>query len=826
MSKFIIKKNDFQDIASGPPIIPRSRTPPPAAIVQPIGLDKEKNKTIFDSDDDESDGDIFFQDFSADRPKSKRISKKVIKKVLDDKSTSLSRFDLSAFANHLHENRLSVMQLRQSNIHLTEEDEKELIQLLEKRKSMAPANTGVQQQQQESSYDNAPSNDLLRPPLPERPMAKKPSLLLQKLKKGNRSAVEDEVMPTPSISASRSQEQLTERKRRVRKSMSMDEIHRMAAMENEKTQVSEVPTVPSIQEDPVDKSPFEPSASTPSLAKWSLHKSHSTRKFAVRSHSDNNNNNENIGTTGSTEKAPRAQSARPTVQRSIGLFGSLRQASRSHQPFRGLVRNLSSAGNYYRARHSSANGTVETGGMSRAAMAVMEHDKSKLRDNSTRSTATLNTKNAFSPSNNDTTTSTPLSDPQVTTSLPTSTITESPNTQEDNSPSETSGGNLLTQLLAKASKAKRTPITKTVNMNHDNNHLNKLNNNTNSNQRREKTKSRIVRRTIIYVPPDSLNFMKTLQQRDDTTSSAGLMRNKNGPAPPLSPDMVEKMRQLQKSSKAATVAAASSPRHSEDDDNSQQTSRNTMSSSNSGGTSSSKIRHDDNDLSATTPTTKDEGIDDDFGSVLNYYDDESLYDYYQNRESIIPRLEGLELREMSDGTVEWGIVKKQGNRKSFYVRDEKRVIEEEDEDENEEKIEEQVLALMGLSVENTNSNNNSNKYSMSSTLTTNTTASSISPPPVPRRSPRRRIDSAEQHIQQQQQQQIDNRRAKHISTIHSRKDASTTDVYFAPQSTLPSLLQMIADSNQDEEQHAKRKKQASVEEQLDEMMRSFQTSNF
>ena len=635
-------------------------------------------------------------------------------------------------------------------------------------------------------------------------------------------------MPTPSISASRSQEQLAERKRRVRRSMSMDEIHRMAVMEDEKTQVSEAPTIPSIQEDLSDKNSFEASTSTPSLAKWSVHKSHSTRKLTILSNNNNNSNNESIATNDSMEKGPRVQSARPAVQRSIGLFGSLRQASRSHQPFRGLVRNLSSAGNYYRARHSSANGTVETGGMSRAAMAVMEHDKSKLRDSTTKSTATLDTKNTPSPSKIDTIVSTSLSGPPLTTSPSSSTITKMPDTQEDNSNSETSGGNLLTQLLARASKAKRTPITKTVNMNHDNDLLMKNNSKTNSNQRREKTKSRIVRRTIIYVPPDSLNFMKTLQQRDDTTSSAGLMRNTNGPAPPLPPDMVKKMRQLQKSSKTATVTAPSSPRHSEDDDKSQQGNRSTVSSSNSGDTSTNEItRHNGNDSSTTTTITKDEDIDDDFGSVLNYYDDESLYDYYQGRESAVPQLEGLELREMSDGTVEWGIVKKQGNRKSFYVRDEKRVVEEEDEDENEEKIEEQVLALMGLNVENMNDINNSNKYSMSSTLTANTTASSTSPPPVPRRSPRRRIDSAEQQQQQQQQQQqIDNRRAKHISTIHSRKDASTTDVYFAPQSTLPSLLQMIADSAQDEEQQTKKKTQDSVEEQLDEMMRSFQTTNF
>lgn len=31
-------------------------------------------------------------------------------------------------------------------------------------------------------------------------------------------------------------------------------------------------------------------------------------------------------------------------------------------------------------------------------------------------------------------------------------------------------------------------------------------------------------------------------------------------------------------------------------------------------------------------------------------------------------MEGVELREMKDGTVTWGVVKKQGNRKSFYAR--------------------------------------------------------------------------------------------------------------------------------------------------------------
>ncbi|KAI8143441.1 hypothetical protein BJV82DRAFT_93968 [Fennellomyces sp. T-0311] len=685
---------DFQDIATGPPIIPRSKTPPPIVpLVQVSALDKEKNKTIFDSDEEESDNDLFFQDFSATRPKSKRISKP--KKIPSD-AKRISKFDLAAFANHLHENRLSMMQLRQT-VHLTEEDERELMNLLEKRKSMANAD---------------PMPTALEPPLPTRPVVKKPSFLLQKFSRTHATATEsqDEIAPQPSSSTSRLHEQ--ERKRRVRKSMSMDEIHRMAITQDEKTQVSEAPTVEPIEEDSSEKKTLTSSISSPSLSPWSLHKSGSTRKPPSHTKKEN------------PEKPTSTRSSTPG-QKAIGLFGSLRQASRSHQPFRGLVRNLSSAGSYYRGRHSTASTvSTESGVMSRAAMAVMEHQKKEDTSN-TKHHTTSNTKSTLS------------------------TMTTMPQEEPDN------GGNLITHLLAKASKSRRT--TKTVNMNHEDT----------KSTRREKTKSRVVRRTIIYVPPDSINFMKTLKQND----SAGLRSKKNtAHAPPLPADMLEKMRQLQKS-----TTPTKTPRRSVDN--------------NSNKAEESSANNDDSD---------------DLGSVLNYYDDDSLYDYYQNRESGVPHLEGLEVREMSDGTVEWGIVKKQGNRKSFFVQDNKRTVEEEEE-EDEEKIEEQVLALMGLSVPH-------DKHHPSGT-----------PPPVPRRSPRRRIDSAEQQmLQQQQQQQQDNRRAKHISTIHSRKDASTTDVYFAPQQTLPSLLQMIADSAQEEEEQGKRRKQASVEEQLDEMMRSFQ----
>ncbi|KAI9493340.1 hypothetical protein BDB00DRAFT_823605 [Zychaea mexicana] len=824
------KGDDFQDIATGPPIIPRSKTPPPLPIMQPIALNhhhnnnNSKGKTIFDSDDDDeaSDNDPFFLDFSAGRPRSKCISKKSMAPTRDAKTQRISRFDLSAFANHLHENRLSMMQLRQT-VHLSEEDEKELMQLLEKRKSMAPTREShsdtaadVQDQFVESS-----SSDELRPPVPllvppQRPVSKKPSLLLQKLKGSSHSAAKelDPVEPTPSLSAEQQQQQ-AERKRRVRKSMSMDEIHRMTtAKKDEKTLVSEAPTVPSIQEvDVSNKKTLAPSTSTPSLmAPWNMHKSSSsssTRKLASFTSNNNNNNNyDDASKSSSASDTPKPQRTASTTpgQKAIGLFGSLRQASRSHQPFRGLVRNLSSAGSYYRARHSSANGTVETGGMSRAAMAVMEHQQG---NNNTSHSSSVGTRTPSKDAKTKLTATTTMTSSMSTTATATTNTNAPFTTAAEDHGEGSGGGNLLTTLLAKASKSSKR--TKTVNMNHHNSSAN-----SSSSRRREKTKSRVVRRTIIYVPPDSLNFMKTLQQQgggDDI--SAGL--RKKGPAPPLPPDMLEKMRQLQKSpsSKPTSRKPTLLSRHSEIEKDDADLSTGSSSSR------SSKQQDDNDNTRASTVGTQEEDATDDLGSILNYYDDGSLYDYYQSRDSpTVPQLEGLELREMSDGTVEWGIVKKQGNRKSFYVHDNKRrdVEEEEEEEEDEEKIEEQVLALMGLGV-----HGDASKQSLAPSTTTTTTTTS--PPPVPRRSPRRRIDSAEQQMQQQQQQHVDNHRAKHISTIHSRKDASTTDVYFAPQQTLPSLLQMIADSAQEEEQQqqqAKRKKQASVEEQLDEMMRSFQ----
>lgn len=152
------------------------------------------------------------------------------------------------------------------------------------------------------------------------------------------------------------------------------------------------------------------------------------------------------------------------------------------------------------------------------------------------------------------------------------------------------------------------------------------------------------------------------------------------------------------------------------------------------------------------------------------------------------QLKGIELREMSDGSVSWGIVKKEGNRKSFYDpsnRESKYAVEEQDDDGD--NVNAHLLELLRQQQPANNTK----------------LVSSTPPPPIPKRSPQR-----------QQQQQS----AQHISTISHRNDSSTTDVYYAPNETLPSLLQMI--SEQERLKHS-----PSVEEQLDEVIRAFSCSS-
>ncbi|KAI8146340.1 hypothetical protein BJV82DRAFT_711136 [Fennellomyces sp. T-0311] len=246
------------------------------------------------------------------------------------------------------------------------------------------------------------------------------------------------------------------------------------------------------------------------------------------------------------------------------------------------------------------------------------------------------------------------------------------------------GKRMLSQLLNSA-RLSRKP-TKKVNMNE------------------ATSRAQIVRRTIIYVPPDSENFMKHIEH----PPSPALPR-------PVTPDSDEG---VPKQQKATIVTRQASVKRQ-----------------------FSKRRNNNN-------------------------------------------LEGVELREMSDGSVVWGVVKKQGNRKSFYAAESK--VEHssqessDEEDEDEEQIEERVLALMGLRPD---------------LLKDYPSTEKLPPPPIPKRSP---------HRQQ----------ATYVSSYSNRRGSSTTDIYYAPDATLPSLLQMISDSQESPRENP------TVEEQLDEVMRS------
>lgn len=691
---------DFHDITSGPPIIPMAKPPPKKTKEPPFSA--SKGKSIFESDDEDlSDEDIFFKDFS----RGIRSSRLVIEKYsnnnnnespsLSQRKTRYSKFDLAAFAHHLHENRLSVMQLRESNIQLSQEDELELLRLLKKRKSMA-VTTATNEDNDTNDPEASPppppvpssSSPINNENIPERPITKKPSLLLRKM-----HHMDDEEI---------------QRRKSVRKSLSMDAIHHVTALYDTPTPPSPQPVrSPSTQKSLLNEPSTTPSRSTPSL-------------FAGEQSKQRQQHVQPDTTEPTTSSTP-SSSASTSRSRSIGLFGSLRQAKKA-APFRGLVRNLSNAGSAYRNRNRSASQQQQQqqlqhqDGMTPAAMAVMQHDKQIKDDSMSKDISAI---------------------------------------KDDIHPPPQQDGGLLTHLLAKAGKAtRRSNTTKTVNMHQQRS--------AGLRQRRDKAKSRVIRRTIIYVPPDSLNFMKNL---NGSLSSSSPDNTNNIPMPPLPQDMIDKIRQVDQRRRSKATTVASNGQQQQQQENAD------------GG----------------------------------YYDDESLYDYYQGGDdNDTPQLQGLEVREMDDGTVEWGIVKKQGNRKSFYAHD--NTVEHsraDDEEDGSHGIEEHLREWMKL---------NAQQQQQQQPLH-HDSGSSLPPPPIPRRSPRRRIDSSGE----------DHRRAKHISTITSSKDASTIDVYFAPQQTLPSLLQMIADSTKEQELAREREKlelermkQASVEDQLDEVMRSFQ----
>jgi hypothetical protein len=120
---------------------------------------------------------------------------------------------------------------------------------------------------------------------------------------------------------------------------------------------------------------------------------------------------------------------------------------------------------------------------------------------------------------------------------------------------------------------------------------------------------------------------------------------------------------------------------------------------------------------------------------------------------------------MEDGTMEWGIIQKQGRRQSFFP------MTHGDDEEDEGEIEQDVLALLGLAPDHLEKFSSSNR----------------SPPPIPRRSPRRKPSMA-----------LATNPTPAATLVESGdgEDESTTDTYYAHEMNLPSLLRLMSETQQ------------------------------
>ncbi|KAF7727946.1 hypothetical protein EC973_006834 [Apophysomyces ossiformis] len=839
------EEEDAMDSSPNPEL--RLNSPPPTPPEASTPQDEKNPLELFQDyeNDDESVENYFFQDFAptsdSQKPTPRLRSKKQTHRARSVKA--MSKFDLASFARHLHDNRLSVVQPRESRIVLTEEDEKELEMLL-KRKSKFDLGTTVpsaeaevtplppvlpaiatetKSSQEDKENQASSSNDAhdlitdIREVFPENmtiplvnddrsttpvspspsspvsqeslsiaserpasPLAKKPSLLLQKLNRLNikesekiliednlstgevvsisPSASEPSVMSAPIARLERNLSNASNLPSRS-PSVSSSSLSRRPSMEPviqiRKTQSTSRKASSGLSSNLL--SPIQDEANEDGERERKPRKSVSMDGIGhilreqVASESEGwthlkqeveayRNNGLTIKQDSSTEDGsepnPQKSNSRKlkeekdeiktTTTKSLGLFGSLRQASRSRSgSFRGLVRNLSQAHRQEKRQPSSSSPQAPT--MSRAAMAVIQHNAAQ-RSSSERSHDSVEA----------------VGNEKV---------------ELEETGSKTGGVSLISHLLTKATKRK----TKTVNMDQEDSRP----------VSSKPSRAQVVRRTIIYVQPDSINFMKTLQGFE------------NEQAPPVPP--------------VPSLGAKSSLRP---------TSNETMLSSEKGAEYSQAVKVT-RQTSVKKRIVEKEASDRTAGGrsdntkkwhLESVHDDvDSVYGYYENRGSTATCLQGLELREMSDGTVVWGVVQKQGNRKSFYAHKDQSFQQQEEEDTDSDNIEAHVLALMGLEPGSLDQ-------------------PPSSPPPIPRRSPRRPVGITEPSSPSTLGQ-----RAKHISTIVS----SNTDIYYAPEVTLPSLLQMMAASTEGNEVTAMEKKarqqqqHASIEQQLDEMMASF-----
>jgi hypothetical protein len=187
---------------------------------------------------------------------------------------------------------------------------------------------------------------------------------------------------------------------------------------------------------------------------------------------------------------------------------------------------------------------------------------------------------------------------------------------------------------------------------------------------------------------------------------------------------------------------------------------------------------------------------------------------------------------MSDGSVVWGIVKKEGNRVSFFSPDNQNntqyncINDEEDHDKTKDSGDDKSSDCDKDSRASSSTMSDSSKYYNVPAIIPHYCLQP--PPPIPKRSSLRRSPTTNSDGLKQRSN------LPGTSTPPS-EEPSTADIYYADDITLPSLLRLMRDQESDasgqflddDEYGYLNSKTAipSVDEQLEEMMRSLTSRN-
>ncbi|ORX51245.1 hypothetical protein DM01DRAFT_1337307 [Hesseltinella vesiculosa] len=812
-----------------------SSTPPSTP-----GLDKGgsniQDQDLHDSYDDEDgddylidydsppEEDYFFNDFinddNGEPTKGSKLSKQQGRRSrIANKS---SRFDLQAFAQHLHSHRLSVVQARQSGINLTEEDEKELERLLARKQSNAstlppvptlplapitalsgPSDSTGQIGESETAPINKKAT-IIEPSWDPSTSEPRSSMLLQKLDQQRPNVLSNDInannveeLPSP-LSPSLSDPSSFVLPRKAPNPLSLPDQDRkngthapdvvdsristitLAPPAEKKSSVivpklkkktswltlrqhkstKRSPLAPQNDEDEASSPPSSPRPSRLIRRSMSLD---TLTDMAKQQHKDQwktSGQADAITVSPPNEQEKDKADASESLRKStpaprLGLFGSLRQASRSSRSIRGLMRNLSTVGHRSSSQlppsttaaapptasksplssavQPSDEGSKDGNGMSPAAMAALQHDvtqhKSQRKTNN-KPDDSAEKKKHYSKSSDTSTSSKDATEADELEGVDDATE------QVTHTATSAKGGiRLLSSLLAKARTSRRStptaaPTTKTINLpnddDDDDDDDNKSLDDTSSHQQRKKnSRNKVVRRTIIYVQPNALDFLK-----------------KEGQMPPLPPKTelalppVPPPHQDTTSAEYATATKLS-----------RQTSRRKRLVEEPAAVDSLDVADHTkkwrlesvSELDVSPRKNSLQFLKDEVDDLVQFYTGEVDDNDHSGSSS---RLEGLELREMSDGSVVWGIVKKQGNRKSFHATKAlQSMMEQANEvDQTHEDIEKSVLALMGLTPDSLNHLPPSPPRTSPSTSFIPphaTKSTSLPPPPIPKRSPRR-----------------------------------------------------------------------------------------